>query len=83
MISEVISEYNKMRSPEATASLAKLEGRKALIRFSGAFCMSCGVADYFEDFVIEAENQNLRLAIKSIQQIDDENYLVEFEEVVR
>ncbi|MEW6328687.1 MAG: hypothetical protein AB1468_01075 [Candidatus Micrarchaeota archaeon] len=78
----MILEYNKMRDPEATASLVRLKNRKALVRFSGPFCASCGITDYFDDFVIEAGKQGLKLVIKKIRQTGGESYSVEFEEVV-
>jgi len=77
-ISKTIKSYNRIRSPEATASLVKVKNNKLLINFNGPFCETCGVDDYFEDFVIEAEDNNLKLKIKDIQQKEDENYLVEF-----
>ncbi len=81
LISSLISEYNRMRSPEAIANLVKTDDDKALIRFSGTFCESCGLVDYFEDFIIEAENVGLKITIKNIEQIDSENYLVEFKKI--
>lgn len=77
-ILKIIKEYNKLRSPEATAKFIKKKNEKILINFSGPFCASCGVIDYFEDFVIEANSNNVKLNIRDIDQIDFNNYLVEF-----
>jgi hypothetical protein len=83
IILKIIKEYNRFRSPEATAEFIKKEDKKILINFSGPFCESCGVTDYFEDFVIEANNNELKLNIRDIVQIDFNNYLVEFGEEIQ
>ncbi len=75
---KAIKDYNRIRSPEATASLDKIKKNSVLVRFSGPFCKTCGVQDYFDDFSIEARNENLKLAIKNIQH-RNESYIVEFE----
>ena len=80
IILKIIEEYNRLRSPEATAKFIKKQNEKILINFSGPFCTSCGVIDYFEDFVIEANSNKLKLNIRDIDQIDFKNYLVEFRE---
>lgn len=77
-ILKVIKEYNKIRSPVATATLVKIKDSQALIKFSGPFCNTCGVSDYFDDFAIEAENENLKLTIKNIKQIRGDSYIVGF-----
>ena len=45
-----IEVYNRYRSPEATAKLVGIKKDGFIIEFKGAFCQSCGVNDYFEDF---------------------------------
>lgn len=77
-ILKAIKSYNEIRSPEATASLIKVNKNNFLVNFNGPFCETCGVLDYFEDFVIEAEDNNLKLKIKNIKQEKNENYLVQF-----
>ena len=78
-VNEILNEYNRLRSPEATASLTKIKDNKLWLKFQGPFCESCGVYDYFEDFIIEAQNEKIKLIIKSIEQIDVETYFVQFE----
>ncbi len=78
IISSVIEEYNKFRSPEATAKCIEFKGKKILIEFNGPFCTSCGVLDYFEDFIIEAERKNFKLTLNRIKQLDFDSYLIEF-----
>ncbi|MCS7116196.1 MAG: hypothetical protein NZ896_01850 [Nitrososphaerales archaeon] len=52
-ILKAISEFNKYRSPEATARLVKMGRKELILEFEGPFCISCGVYDYFEDFIHE------------------------------
>jgi hypothetical protein len=80
IILKIIEKYNRFRSPEATAKFIDKKNGKILINFSGPFCSSCGVIDYFEDFVIEANSKNLKLIIKNVEQMDLNNYFVEFKE---
>jgi hypothetical protein len=56
IVNKIINGYNRLRSPEATAILTKMKSNKLWIKFHGPFCESCGVYDYFEDFLIEAQN---------------------------
>ena len=50
-VDKAIEEYNKYRSPEATARLERIEGDVVVIRFEGPFCATCGINDWVEDMV--------------------------------
>ena len=50
LIRKTITLYNRFRSPEAFAKLVSLTPENVTITFSGAFCYSCGVLDYIENF---------------------------------
>jgi hypothetical protein len=52
---KAIEVYNRYRSPEATAKLVGVEKDGFVIDFEGSFCNSCGIRDYFEDFIYELE----------------------------
>jgi hypothetical protein len=80
LILKAVASYNKYRSPEAVAKLVKLHNKSFIIEFSGSFCLSCGVGDYFEDFVYELKNLNrqIKVAIKQFKQINPESYEVEY-----
>ena len=60
----VIEVYNRYRSPEATAKLVVVEKDGFVIDFEGSFCNSCGVIDYFEDFIYELETINKQFRVK-------------------
>ena len=74
---------NNKTSNQITNNAGKTgnEASSAVIRFSGHFCFTCGLNDYFDDFVIEAEINNLNLSIIEIKRDRKDSYLVEFEEV--
>ena len=56
LVLRTIEVYNRYRSPEATAKLVGMEKDGFVIEFEGSFCLSCGVRDYFEDFIYELED---------------------------
>ncbi len=56
LVLRAIEVYNRYRSPEATAKLVGMEKDGFVIEFEGPFCLSCGVRDYFEDFIYELED---------------------------
>jgi hypothetical protein len=53
IVCKTIAEYNRYRSPEATAKLVAVSSEMVTVAFSGSFCCSCGVEAYFEDFIYE------------------------------
>ncbi|KON32880.1 hypothetical protein AC477_02330, partial [miscellaneous Crenarchaeota group-1 archaeon SG8-32-1] len=55
-ILKAVEEYNKYRSPEATAKLIEIQKHEFVVEFEGPFCSSCGVQDYIEDFIYELED---------------------------
>lgn len=76
-IFSTIDKYNKYHSPEATAKLVKWGKNSFLIEFSGPFCRSCGISDWFDDFKIELEKKGLKIDVSNIKE-EDESYLVKF-----
>jgi hypothetical protein len=80
LISKAIQVYNKYRSPEATAKLIEAEKDGFIIEFEGPFCQSCGVNEYFEDFIYDLEeiNRSLRAEIKAIEPIGPQSFRVQY-----
>jgi hypothetical protein len=64
LVLRTIEVYNRYRSPEATAKLVAVEEDGFIIDFEGPFCTSCGVKDYFEDFIYELETINKKIKVK-------------------
>jgi len=75
-----IEVYNRYRSPEATAKLLKLEKDGFTIEFEGSFCQSCGVQDYFEDFIYELGrlSSGVEVEIGEIEQTSSQSFKVQY-----
>lgn len=61
-LERLVNTYNKYHSPEATASLERVEPLKpeddlylAKVVFRGSFCATCGVRDWVEDLAYLGE----------------------------
>ena len=80
LVSRAITVYNKYRSPEATAKLVGTEKDGFIIEFEGPFCKSCGVTEYFEDFIYDLEdiNGSLRAEIKAVEPVGPRTFRVQY-----
>lgn len=80
LVFKAIELYNRYRSPEATAKLVSVEKNVSVIEFKGAFCLSCGVRDFFEDFIYELEElgRNVRAEINQTKQTGPQSFRVYF-----
>jgi len=79
LILRTVEVYNRYRSPEATAKLLNLEEDGFTIEFKGSFCQSCGVQDYFEDFVYELKGlNNVEAEIQEIEQTSPQSFKVRY-----
>lgn len=77
-IVSIVDRYNMHRKPEINAELICESNNEIKIKFSGSFCEGCGINDYFDDFVIEAE-EDLNLQIIYIKKEGKKNsYVVKF-----
>ncbi len=80
LVLRAIEVYNRYRSPEATAKLIRMEKDGFIIEFEGPFCQSCGVRDYFEDFIYELENvsRSLRVEVKETEPSGPQSFRVRY-----
>jgi len=79
LVLRAVEVYNRYRSPEATAKLLNLEKDGFTIEFKGSFCQSCGVQDYFEDFVYELKGlNNVEAEIQEIEQTSPQSFKVRY-----
>jgi len=80
LVLRTIQVYNRYRSPEATAKLLKLEKDGFTIKFAGSFCQSCGIQDYFEDFIYELESlsSTVEVEIGEIEQTSPQSFKVKY-----
>jgi len=63
-IRKAILLYNRYRSPEAVAKVVSVSPENVTLSFSGAFCYSCGVIDYVEDFIHELKMLTDKVELK-------------------
>ena len=77
---KAIEVYNRYRSPEATAKLVGIQKDGFIIEFKGPFCQSCGVNDYFEDFIYELENirGDFRVEVKATEPAGPQSFRVQY-----
>jgi len=80
LVSRAIEVYNRYRSPEATAKLVGMEKDGFIIEFEGPFCPSCGVNDYFEDFIHELEDisKSFRVEVKETEPAGPQTFRVRY-----
>ncbi|MBC7114416.1 MAG: N-acetyltransferase [Archaeoglobi archaeon] len=52
---EALEKFNRFHSPEAVAEFMREDGDLVYVKFTGPFCVSCGVYDYFEDVTQDAD----------------------------
>lgn len=80
LVSRAITVYNKYRSPGATAKLVEAEKDGFIIKFEGHFCKSCGVTEYFEDFIYDLEDisGSLRAEIKAVEPVGPQSFRVHY-----
>lgn len=78
-VRQAINDYNKYRSPEAKATLVEMGSGKLTVDFEGSFCRTCGVTDYFEDFIYELKRYaEVEMKILGFEEIGTEKFRVKF-----
>jgi hypothetical protein len=79
VLEKTVEEYNRYRSPEAVARIVRADDDGFTLEFSGPFCQSCGVHDYFEDMIFELERlSSMRASLQEIQEIEEGVYQVRY-----
>ena len=81
VVLRTIEVYNKYRSPEATAKLVGIKKDCFIIEFNGSFCQSCGVNDYFEDFIHELEDisRDFIVEVKATEESGPQSFRVRYD----
>jgi hypothetical protein len=67
-VKEAIRVFNKYRSPEANAKLIKFDKKKIVVDFTGTFCRTCGLYDYFDDLRIFLEEKGVKSKVSKIKE---------------
>ena len=78
VLKKAITQYNKYRSPEVTATVLSMNEKLFEIQFIGPFCRTCGFYDYFDDLRVLLEDYETRVKIAVIKEIP-KGALVQFE----
>ena len=80
LILRAIEVYNRYRSPEATAKLVGIKKDGFIIEFKGPFCQSCGVNDYFEDFIhaLEGISGDFSVEVKATEPAGPQSFRVRY-----
>ena len=80
LLLRTIQVYNRYRSPETTAKLVSIENDGFILDFEGSFCTSCGVRDYFEDFIYELEtiNKSFKLELAETKSTGPQSFRVHY-----
>ncbi len=71
VIRDAINEYNRYRSPEATARLLKINNNHIIVEFTGSFCLTCGLIDWIEDLAYILEDKGLPVKLVDIKASED------------
>ena len=79
-INKAVTLYNRLHSPEATAKIVKATLESVTIAFSGAFCYSCGVMDFLDDFAHEFKmlTDKAELKIGRTRQVNPRTFEADF-----
>jgi hypothetical protein len=76
---KAVDEYNKYRSLEAKAKLIEIQEEELTIDFEGTFCWTCGVYDYFEDFMYELQELvDLNIEVLSFKEYESGKFRVKY-----
>jgi len=79
-IQKALKDYNRYRSPEATAKIVEISNNQLTMDFEGSFCVGCGVTDYLEDFIYELKRYaDVEMTISSYEQIEPEKIRVKYQ----
>lgn len=77
-IIDAIKNYNRYRSPEATAEIIGYKDNVLTVRFTGSFCFTCGVNDWIEDLKYVLEDHGVEAEISEIIEEDKTTRIARF-----
>ena len=73
-----IENYNNHFKPASVAELKEIGEKSIKVEFSGPFCKTCGIEEYFDDFRDELEKLEINTVIGEIKELSNKNFVVEF-----
>ncbi len=79
IIKKLVNEYNRYRSPEATAKILRIGKDELLLEFSGSFCWTCGVDDWIIDFQYILQDNGIETEFEILERdYENERFLTRF-----
>ena len=72
-VEKAVREYNRYRSPEATAKLVRINGSRAVIVFEGSFCETCGINEWVTDMKYVMEDLGIEAELEAIEEPESPN----------
>jgi len=78
LVSKAVEIYNSRRAPEAVAEVIEVKEDEVVVKFSGSFCMWCGVYDWVEDFKYVLEEVGVKSDLKEYIEPEDPQTTVRY-----
>ncbi|WP_394352335.1 hypothetical protein [Thermococcus sp. 18S1] len=73
-LERVVDEFNRLHGSEATAKVLEVRGDEIIIEFSGSFCATCGLYDYFDDIKWEAMDFGLEIEPVEVLEAEEDEF---------
>lgn len=71
IIEDAVKEYNRYRSPEATAEILEFRAGLLKVRITGSFCETCGINDWVDDLRYVLEDHGLKVKLVGVIEPDE------------
>lgn len=76
LLEKAVELYNRYRSPEAITSIVSIEGNIIVMKFTGHFCVTCGVIDWIEDYLYILKDMGVDAEIAKVDYFTEDNYVL-------
>jgi hypothetical protein len=76
VLRESIEIYNRYRAPEAVVEILGVDRGIMIAKFSGHFCVTCGVIDWIEDYIYILKDLGVDAHIAKVEYFTEDNYVL-------
>jgi hypothetical protein len=83
VLKESIEIYNRYRAPEAVVEILDIDKDILIAKFSGHFCVTCGVIDWIEDYIYILKDLGVDAQIVKVDYFTEDNYVLVKIRIVR
>ncbi|MCC6016042.1 MAG: hypothetical protein LM582_03255 [Desulfurococcaceae archaeon] len=83
VLKESIEIYNRYRAPEAVVEILGIDKDILIAKFSGYFCVTCGVIDWIEDYIYILKDLGVDAQIVKVDYFTEDNYVLVKIRIVR